>query len=204
MKKKFYKEYIYKYIFIYIFFIEGKKCFWFWKWQKWLWQKWHSFPLKIAYIVWFCNYLIFSINIKNMDTFCTKSEQTIAKSCFLLYLCRRKAASQQNIQASLIFCIRFAFSLHRQPMKVLREPRRRHLLRPRAVTIDDRRRSSIKTQKVALSGSWQSIKLSFTQLKQMGKLKNLKKLEKLKPYALWLNLQPKRLLALTSNDRREW
>ena len=37
----------------------------------------------------------------------------------------------------------------------------------------------------------------------MGKLKNLKKLEKLKPYALWLNLQPKRLLALTSNDRRE-
>ena len=95
-------------------------------------------------------------------------------------------------------------SLHRQPMKVLREPRRRHLLRPRAVTIDDRRRSSIKTQKVALSGSWQSIKLSFTQLTQMGKLKNLKKLEKLKPYALWLNLQPKRLLALTSNDRREW
>ena len=44
-------------------------------------------------------------------------------------------------------------SLQRQPMKVLREPRRRHLLRPRAVTIDDRRRSSIKTQKVALSGS---------------------------------------------------
>ena len=95
-------------------------------------------------------------------------------------------------------------SLHRQPMKVLRKPLRRHLLRPRAVTIDDRRRSSIKTQKVALSGSWQSIKLSFTQLTQMGKLKNLKKLEKLKPYALWLNLQPKRLLALTSNDRREW
>ena len=44
-------------------------------------------------------------------------------------------------------------SLQRQPMKVLREPRRRHLLRPRAVTIDDRRRSSITTQKVALSGS---------------------------------------------------
>ena len=41
----------------------------------------------------------------------------------------------------------FAFSLHRQPMKVLWEPRRRHLLRPRAVTIDDRRRSSIKTQR---------------------------------------------------------
>ena len=58
----------------------------------------------------------------------------------------------------------FAFSLHRQPMKVLRKPRRRHLLRPRAVTIDDRRRSSIKTQKVALSGSWQSIKLSFKNL----------------------------------------
>ena len=37
----------------------------------------------------------------------------------------------------------------------------------------------------------------------MGKLKNLKKLEKLKPYALWLILQPKRLLALTSNGRRE-
>ena len=75
------------------------------------------------------------------------------------YLCRRKAALG-NLKASF-HCARFAFSLHRQPMKVLREPRRRHLLRPRAVTIDDRRRSSIKTQKVALSGSWQSIKLSF-------------------------------------------
>ena len=82
----------------------------------------------------------------------------------MLYLCRRKAASQQNIQASLIFCIRFAFSLHRQPMKVLREPRRRHLLRPRTVTIDDRRRSSIKTQKGALSGSWQSINYHFKNL----------------------------------------
>ena len=37
----------------------------------------------------------------------------------------------------------------------------------------------------------------------MGKLKNLKKLERLKPYVLQLNLQPKRLLAITSNDRRE-
>ena len=44
----------------------------------------------------------------------------------------------------------------------------------------------------------------LTQLSQMGKLKNLKKLEKLKPYVLQLNLQPKRLLAITSNDRREW
>ena len=69
----------------------------------------------------------------------------------LHFLCRRKAASQQNIQASLVFCIRFAFSLHRLPMKVLRELRRGHLLRPRAVTIDDRRRSSIKTQKVGCS-----------------------------------------------------
>ena len=42
-----------------------------------------------------------------------------------------------------------------------------------------------------------------TQLSQMGKLKNLKKLEKLKPNALQLNFQPKRLLAITSNDRRE-
>ena len=32
----------------------------------------------------------------------------------------------------------------------------------------------------------------------MGKLKNLKKLEKLKPYALQIDLQPKRLLAITS------
>ena len=32
----------------------------------------------------------------------------------------------------------------------------------------------------------------------MGKLKNLKKLEKLKPNALQLNFQPKRLLAITS------
>ena len=64
----------------------------------------------------------------------------------MYYLCRRKAASQQNIQASLIFCIRFAFPLHRLPMKVFREPRRGHLLRPRTVTIDGRHRSSIKTQ----------------------------------------------------------
>ena len=37
----------------------------------------------------------------------------------------------------------------------------------------------------------------------MGKLKNLKELEKLTPYALQLNIQSKRLLATTSNDRRE-
>ena len=37
----------------------------------------------------------------------------------------------------------------------------------------------------------------------MVKLKNLKKLEKLKPYALQIDLQPKMLLAITSNDRRE-
>ena len=41
------------------------------------------------------------------------------------------------------------------------------------------------------------------QLSQMGKLKNLKKLEKLKPYTLQIDIQPKRLLAITSNDRRE-
>ena len=40
----------------------------------------------------------------------------------------------------------------------------------------------------------------LTQLSQMGKLK---KLEKLKPNALQINLQPKMLLAITSNDRRE-
>ena len=32
----------------------------------------------------------------------------------------------------------------------------------------------------------------------MEKLKDLKELEKLKPYALQLNIQPKRLLAITS------
>jgi len=37
----------------------------------------------------------------------------------------------------------------------------------------------------------------------MGKLKKLEKLEKLKPYALQIDIQPKRLLAITSNDRRE-
>ena len=37
----------------------------------------------------------------------------------------------------------------------------------------------------------------------MGKLKNLKKLEKLKPYALSLIYNKKRLLAITSYDRRE-
>ena len=47
------------------------------------------------------------------------------------------------------------------------------------------------------------ILILYTQLSQMWKLKNLKKLEKLKPYALLLNIQPKRLLAITSNDRRE-
>ncbi len=34
-------------------------------------------------------------------------------------------------------------------------------------------------------------------------MEKLKKLEKLKPYALQLNLQLKRLLAMTSNTRRE-
>ena len=34
-------------------------------------------------------------------------------------------------------------------------------------------------------------------------MEKLKKLEKLEPYALQLNLQLKRLLAMTSNDRRE-
>ena len=37
----------------------------------------------------------------------------------------------------------------------------------------------------------------------MGKLENLKKLEKLKPYALQMDIQSKRLLAITSNDRRQ-
>ena len=41
------------------------------------------------------------------------------------------------------------------------------------------------------------------QLSQMGKFENLKKLEKLKPYALQIDIQTKRLLAITSNDRRE-
>ena len=48
-----------------------------------------------------------------------------------------------------------------------------------------------------------SILILYTQLSQMWKLKNLKKLEKLKPYVLLLNIQQKRLLAITSNDRRE-
>ena len=156
----------------------------------------------MAYIIWFCNYLIFSINIKNMGTFLHEVRTNYCKKLLFVVSLQKKTCTRQF--ESKLSLRSFAFSLHRQPMKVLRKPRRRHLLRPRAVTIDDRRRSSIKTQKVALSGSWQSIKLSFTQLTQMGKLKNLKKLEKLKPYALWLNLQPKRLLALTFNDRREW
>ena len=45
-----------------------------------------------------------------------------------------------------------------------------------------------------------SILILYTQLSQMW---NLKKLEKLKPYVLLLNIQQKRLLAITSNDRRE-
>ena len=52
-------------------------------------------------------------------------------------------------------------------MKVLREPRRRHLLRPRAVTIDDRRRSSIKTQKEHYRAADKSIKLSFKTYRTM-------------------------------------
>ena len=43
-----------------------------------------------------------------------------------------------------------------------------------------------------------------TQLSQMGKLKKLEKLKKLKPYALQIDIQTKKLLAITSNDRREW
>ena len=52
-------------------------------------------------------------------------------------------------------------------MKVLREPRRRHLLRPRAVIIDDRRRSSIKTQKEHYRAADKSIKLSFKTYRTM-------------------------------------
>ena len=52
-------------------------------------------------------------------------------------------------------------------MKVLRESRRRHLLRPRAVTIDDRRRSSIKTQKEHYRAADKSIKLSFKTYRTM-------------------------------------
>ena len=81
-----------------------------------------------------------------------KQHSAIWKQAFIALVCiffaEEKQHLSKNIQASLIFCIRFAFSLHRQPMKVLREPLRRHLLRPRAVTIDDRRRSSIKTQRL--------------------------------------------------------
>uniref|UniRef100_UPI003FEE3129 hypothetical protein n=1 Tax=Prevotella sp. TaxID=59823 RepID=UPI003FEE3129 len=41
------------------------------------------------------------------------SQQNIQASLMLsvLYLCRKYAASQQNIQASLMLCIRFAVSL---------------------------------------------------------------------------------------------
>ena len=38
--------------------------------------------------------------------------------------------------------------------------------------------------------------------KIIGEYKHFEKLKKLKPYALQLNLQPKRLLAITFNDRR--
>ena len=38
---------------------------------------------------------------------------------------------------------------------------------------------------------------------KLKKLEKLEKLEKLKPYALQLNIQPQRLLVITSNDRRE-
>ena len=41
------------------------------------------------------------------------------------------------------------------------------------------------------------------RLGKLKKLKKLKELKKLKPYALLLNIQQKRLLAITSNDRRE-
>ena len=77
----------------------------------------------------------------------TNSTQNLhfPKKCCIF--AEEKVASQQNIQASLIFCIRFAFSLHRQPKEVWQEPLRGHLLRPRSVTIDDQRRSSIKTPK---------------------------------------------------------
>ena len=37
----------------------------------------------------------------------------------------------------------------------------------------------------------------------LKKLEKLEKFKKLKPYALQLRIQPKRLLALTSNDQRE-
>ena len=95
----------------------------------------------------------------HFDQFCLTShhgfEQT-AEKCIIFAEEKQHSAIWKQAFIALV-CIFFAPSTN----EVLREPRRRHLLRPRAVTIDDRRRSSIKTQKVALSGSWQSIKLSF-------------------------------------------
>ena len=48
-----------------------------------------------------------------MGTFSTKSEQTIAKSCFLLYLCRRKPALG-NLKTSF-HCARLHFLCRRKP-----------------------------------------------------------------------------------------
>ena len=36
-----------------------------------------------------------------MGTFSTKSEQTIAKSCFLLYLCKRKTCTHAPARSSI-------------------------------------------------------------------------------------------------------
>ena len=126
-------------------------CFWFWKWQKWLWQKWQGLPQPVfdtvcANLVIFLCFITswYSVwKLKIWALFSIKSEQTIAKSCFLLYLCRRKTCTRQFESRTFIalVCIFFA---KEKPALML--PRGR-LLRPREVTIDDRRRSSIMPPK---------------------------------------------------------
>ena len=111
---------IYINIFIYIFFIEHKMCFWFWKWQKWLWQKWQGLPQPVfdtvcANLVIFLCFITswYSVwKLKIWALFSTKSEQTIAKSCFLLYFCRRKTCTRQF--ESSFHCARLHFLCRRK------------------------------------------------------------------------------------------
>ena len=101
--------------------------------------------LSFCHFLVFYNFLIFSIKIKNMGTFQHKVRTNYCKKLLFVVSLQKKTCTRQF--ESKLSLRSFAFSLHRQPMKVLRKPLRRHLLRPRSVTIDDRRRSSIKTQK---------------------------------------------------------
>ena len=100
--------------------------------------------LSFCHFLVFYNFLIFSMKIKNMGTFQHKVRTNYCKKLLFVVSLQKKTCTRQFESRTFIalVCIFFA---KEKPALML--PRGR-LLRPREVTIDDRRRSSIMTPKV--------------------------------------------------------